>query len=124
MLVVFLGILGLLANQVVGLPTQAGGHLRSTDNPPQEELGYWCTYMESCKFCWECAHGICKNRVNNSMPLIIENSYLTTCEVSRWYNQCTYGEGNGHYHVMDCSDPVPHNRPHQLLIKIYEKDDL
>ncbi|WLE29949.1 MGF 110-4L [African swine fever virus] len=40
MLVVFLGILGLLANQVLGLPTQAGGHLRSTDNPPQEELGY------------------------------------------------------------------------------------
>ncbi|XAJ03406.1 hypothetical protein [African swine fever virus] len=125
MLVIFLAILGLLANQVFGLPAKNAGHLYSTENPPEEELGFWCTYMESCRFCWDCEHGICKNKVNESMPWIIENSYLTTCAVSRWYDQCMYEEGNAkHYHTMDCSNPVPHNRPHRLGMKIYEREDL
>ncbi|XAJ03407.1 hypothetical protein [African swine fever virus] len=93
MLVIFLGLLGLLANQVLGLPNQPAGQLHPTDNPPKEELGYWCTYMENCKFCWNCQNGLCEGKLENTT--ILENEYVQSCIVSRWLNKCMYDLGQG-----------------------------
>ncbi|XAJ03408.1 hypothetical protein [African swine fever virus] len=121
MLVIFLGILGLLASQVLGLPNQPDGQLRPTEEPPENELEYWCTYMESCQFCWDCQDGNCINKVDGSV--IYKNEFVRPCSVSRWMNKCMYDLNKGIYHTMNCSQPQSWN-PYKYFRKEWKKDEL
>nr|P26705.1 RecName: Full=Protein MGF 110-5L; Flags: Precursor [African swine fever virus LIS57]AAA42716.1 LIS121-1 protein [African swine fever virus] len=117
MLVIFLGILGLLANQV---SSQLVGQLHSTENPSENELEYWCTYMECCQFCWDCQNGLCVHKLGNTT--ILENEYVHPCIVSRWLNKCMYDLGQGIDHVMVCSQPK-HWNPYKILKKEWKENN-
>ncbi|WRY69281.1 pMGF110-6L [African swine fever virus] len=118
MLVTFLGILGLLASQV---SSQLVGQLRPTEDPPEEELEYWCAYMESCQFCWDCQDGNCINKIDGSV--IYKNEYVRPCSVSRSMDKCMYDLNKGIYHSMSCSDPKAWN-PYKYFRKEWKKDEL
>lgn len=126
MLVIVLGVIGLLASSNLvssSTSTRVGGHLPLTEDPPENELGYWCTYVESCRFCWDCEDGICTSRVwGNNSTSIIENSYVKYCEVSRWGDLCRYDVEEHIYHSMNCSDPKPWN-PYKIARKEWKKDE-
>ncbi|QST88075.1 MGF_110-5L-6L [African swine fever virus] len=107
-------------NQVLGLPNQPAGQLHPTDNPPQEELEYWCTYTENCKFCWNCQNGLCEGKLENTT--ILENEYVQSCIVSRWLNKCMYDLGQGIQHVMACSEPKPWN-PYKILKREWKENN-
>lgn len=100
--------------------------LLPTRYPPEHELVYWCTYANQCDFCWECVHGICRNRIQADWPVIHQNDWIINCTVSRWNGICSYYEGPRNHtdHQMDCANPTSHTYPHREYMKIYERDDL
>lgn len=74
MLVIILGIIGLLASSNLvssSTSTRVGGHLPLTFEPPENELGYWCTYVESCRFCWDCEDGFVPAGFGETTPQVL-----------------------------------------------------
>lgn len=61
--IVFLLVLAVMQPVIQSQSFPGTGELPMTRRPPKRELEYWCTYAKSCDFCWNCRHGVCKNKV-------------------------------------------------------------
>ncbi|QIM07128.1 pMGF 110-13L_1 [African swine fever virus] len=109
-LFVLLSILVWLAQPVLNRPLSifyTKQILPRTYTPPMRELEYWCTYGKHCDFCWDCKNGICKNKVLDNMPLIVQNDYISKCSITRFIDRCMYfiEPKIPYIHYMNCSLP-------------------
>ncbi|QZK26696.1 MGF-110-8L [African swine fever virus] len=120
MKVLILVLLGVVILQAA--PIRKLEDLLPTRYPPKHELVYWCTYANQCDFCWECVHGICRNRIQADWPVIHQNDWIINCTVSRWLNKCMYDLGQGIDHVMVCSQPK-HWNPYKILKKEWKENN-
>uniref|UniRef100_A0A6G7KTP7 p110_11L n=1 Tax=African swine fever virus TaxID=10497 RepID=A0A6G7KTP7_ASF len=110
-LFILLSILVWLAQPVLNRPLSifyTKQILPRTYTPPMRELEYWCTYGKHCDFCWDCKNGICKNKVLDDMPLIVQNDYISKCSITRFIDRCMYfiEPKIPYIHYMNCSLPT------------------
>ncbi|XAJ03413.1 hypothetical protein [African swine fever virus] len=106
--IVFLLVLLEMQRVIQNQPFPGTGELPMTRRPPKRELEYWCTYARSCDFCWNCRHGVCKNKVFEKHPLIKKNDYIQICRVSRYGEKCSYFTDSKirRFHIMSCTNPT------------------
>nr|CAD7112370.1 I12R CDS [African swine fever virus] len=65
-------------------------YLQQTIKPPSKKLGYWRTYTNHHRFCWDCEDAICRNKVFKNHLSIAKDPNTDKYLTSHRFNGCTY----------------------------------
>lgn len=120
-------MLGLQIFTLLSIPTLLYTYeiepLERTSTPPEKELGYWCTYANHCRFCWDCQDGICRNKAFKNHSPILENDYIANCSIYRRNDFCIYHITSIKPHKTyrtECPQHINHER-HEADIRKWQK---